>query len=146
MFEACSEGQTWSLCGQCHTALADLISCSQALGRGESREIMVPYFGGVEITRKEEDASLSSLRIPPNDRVVQTTSTMTNPTPTSLVSDEHGNDIFPALIVADDVFFSYHGFWESHRQEPCWPNGSLEAGLDPTNAVLDYYLAPEFPM
>ena len=108
MADSTSES-AWSLCGQCHAALAELNSCSQTLGRGESREIRVPYFGAVEITRKEENNSSSSLKIPPNDRVVQTTSTMANPAQTSLASDEHGNDVFPSLTVADDVFFSYHG-------------------------------------
>lgn len=38
------------------------------------------------------------------------------------------------------------GPWESHQQEPCLTNDSLEAGLDSTNVVVDCYLAPEFPM
>ena len=144
IFEACSEGKPGSLCGQCHSALADLVSCSQTLGKGESREIVVPYFGSVEITRRES-ASLGSPEISSSDRVAQPTSTMADPTPTNVDEYEHGNDDFPALIVPDDVFFSYHGHWESYLQGSSWDE-SLNGGLDPINEDLGCYFGTDFPM
>ena len=144
VFEACSEGKPRSLCGQCHTALADLVSCSQTLGKGESREIVVPYFGSVEITRKES-TSLGSPEISSSDRAAQPISTMVDPTPTNVDEYEHGNDDFPALIVPDDVFFSYHGHWESYLQGPSWDE-SLDGGLDPINEDLGCYFGTDFPM
>ncbi|CAI7592044.1 unnamed protein product [Penicillium palitans] len=126
-FEACSEGEPQSL---------------RVLGKGESREITVPYFGLVETTR-EKHVPLHSLGIFEDDGVVQTTS-MVNPTAAGFVFDEPHDEAFSSLTVADDIFFAYHGPWENHPQESCWPSQSVEAGLDPPNVVLGQYLTPEF--
>jgi hypothetical protein len=143
VFEKCSEGKPQSLCGQCHTALAELISCSQILGIGESRKITVPYFGLVEITRAENvPAHSPKIR---DDESVRTTSVV-NPTPASFVLDEQHDEVLPSWNVADDMFFAYHGPWESHLQESSWPIQSVEDGLDPSNVVLGQYLDPGFPV
>ncbi|KAJ5396202.1 uncharacterized protein N7487_010505 [Penicillium crustosum] len=141
-FEACSEGEPQSLCRQCYTALTELISCSRILGKGESREITVPYFGLVEITR-EKHVPLHSLGIFEDDGVEQANSTV-NPTAAGFDFDEPHDEVFSSLTVADDIFFAYHGPWESHPQESCWPSQSVEAGLDSPNVVLGQYLTPEF--
>jgi hypothetical protein len=143
VFEKCSEGKPQSLCGQCHTALAELISCSQILGRGESRKITVPYFGLVEIARGENvPAHSPGIR---NYESVRTTSVV-DPTPASFVLNEQHDEVFPSWTVADDMFFAYHGPWESHLQESSWPIQSVEDGLDPSNVVLGQYLDPGFPV
>ncbi|KAJ5270336.1 hypothetical protein N7505_006094 [Penicillium chrysogenum] len=143
VFEKCSEGKPQSLRGQCHTALAELISCSQILGRGESRKVTVPYFGLVGITRAE-NVPVHSPGIY-DDASVRTTSVV-NPTPASSVLGQPHDDVFPSRSVEDDMFFAYHGPWERHLQESSWPSQSVEHGLDPSRLVLGQYLDPGFPV
>ncbi|OQD61439.1 hypothetical protein PENPOL_c017G01112 [Penicillium polonicum] len=141
-FKACSEGEPQSLCGQCYTALKELISCSQILGKGESRKITVPCFGLVEITR-EKHVPLHSLGTFEDGGVVQTDS-MVNSTAAGFVFDELHDEAFSSLTVTDDIFFAYHGPWESHPQESRWPSQSVEVGLDSPNVLLGQYLTSEF--
>jgi hypothetical protein len=148
VFEACSEGQSRSLCGQCHTALADLISCSQTLSRGESRNISVPFFGTVEVIRKETTASTHSpaARIPVNNENIHTVSTTLSPSILDFAPDESHDIVLPASTIGDDIFFTYHGPWESHQQEPCWPGEFLEANVSSSNISLDQDYISGFPL
>ncbi|KAI9932645.1 hypothetical protein ASPWEDRAFT_193946 [Aspergillus wentii DTO 134E9] len=118
VFLACSEGQPRSLCGQCHTALEALVSCSQSLDRGARRQISVPYFGLVQISRRNDGAQEHSRDV--------------NPASDSRVPDQPQSDdnliLLPTL--SDDMFFSYNGPWENHEQDSFWSGQGIDAGID----------------
>lgn len=105
--------------------------------KSKDHSSIFPYFGLVEINRAEH-VPVHSLAIY-DDASVRTTSVV-NPTPASLVLDEPHDDVFPSWTVEDDIFFAYHGPWESHLQESSWLSQSVEDDLDPRDVVLGQYL------
>ncbi|KAL2835426.1 hypothetical protein BJY01DRAFT_238849 [Aspergillus pseudoustus] len=115
-FEASSEGRPSSLCGQCQTALTDLISASQTLGRGESRQIRVPYFGVVKMVRSENRDSVTSNDQPVDTELQQSPPLFRDPVRTTILAAGDDTELFPALTVSDDLFFSYYGPWGCDNQ------------------------------
>lgn len=98
------------------------------------------WLGG---NHREKHVPLHSLGTFEDGGVVQTDS-MVNSTAAGFVFDELHDEAFSSLTVTDDIFFAYHGPWESHPQESRWPSQSVEAGLDSPNVLLGQYLTSEF--
>ncbi|KAE8382677.1 hypothetical protein BDV26DRAFT_222625 [Aspergillus bertholletiae] len=100
--EDCAEGQPSSLSGQCRTALEGLISSSQSLVKGASRQIAVPYFGIVTVNRRCDDNGME--REGGSWQDFPTSGDGSNP-----ITTDADRYILPVSF--DDLLFSYVGPW-----------------------------------
>lgn len=139
ILHVCSWDQSQSLCGQCHRALNELVSCAQMIDHGESRQVIVPYFGAITISRNMWDtASHDNETNAPNvgsDRLP----VEVQPAPHDSGSFDNLGLIPPPLF--DDIFFSYQGHWDSHETDSDWLQQSVDLdlyqyGLDTIDAAF----------
>lgn len=128
VLQICSEGRQESLCGQCHRALLELISCGNTIHQGGSRQIPVPYFGTITIIRGKENET-SKLH-EPCDRSYGGGDTQPHLQPAPSDEDIQLDNIDPfSPVLLDDIAFSYQGPWETHELGFDW----LNLGVDLTS-------------
>ncbi|KAH8426599.1 uncharacterized protein LDX57_004334 [Aspergillus melleus] len=133
VLQTLSEGQPRSLCGQCHQALADLIHSSQTLNRGGSRQIAVPYFGLVEISRGGDHEASTNSSGTHEQHMASLDFLTAEPDPgveNNHVSDLSDNDPLAFPTFFDDVVFTYEGPWGIPDMESFWPGPTMDYGVD----------------
>lgn len=110
----CSDNKPSSLCGQCHTALAGLISLCQEMESGVTRRIALPYFGIVSIGSKPDRPNHGDGHNLANSSAGQNICENGPSGP----AQHTISDILGLPIPVDDIFWDYHG--------PLMINGPLQ--------------------
>ncbi|KAE8374978.1 hypothetical protein BDV26DRAFT_299935 [Aspergillus bertholletiae] len=119
VLQICSEGRQDSLCGQCHRALVELTSCGSAIHESGSRQVPVPYFGIITITRRPEAEALRG-----NETRSDTQSRPQLAPNAQDLPIDNTDGISPFLF--DDMVFLYQGPWETPGVGFDWPNQEVD--------------------
>ncbi|KAK9365493.1 hypothetical protein V1509DRAFT_633098 [Lipomyces kononenkoae] len=101
----CSGGRTNSLCGQCYTALDDLVSTCRDVESGTVRKFTLPYFGMVSIGPRPNDPGHRDDRSWINHSANEN---LCGDTSLAATRETHGN-IFDLSTPLDNIFWDYQG-------------------------------------
>lgn len=123
--EHCSGSRPSSLCGQCHTALASLVSVCQEMESGVSCRIALPYFGVVSIGSKPNASNHGGGRERSNSLVDRSISGYEPSAPA-----QHTNmDVLDRPFPVDDIFWDCHGpLVINYTLQPSLAMGNQENG------------------
>ncbi|CAG8299521.1 unnamed protein product [Penicillium salamii] len=117
ILQMCSGDQVDSLCGQCHRALHELVSCCGTMDQGSSREIIVPCFGAITISRNVCDTTETIDETGVRDIALESSGAEFQPGPSDYGSAFDNTDFIPPTLF-EDMLFSYEGPWDSHETSP----------------------------